>query len=274
LWGCKEKQQVFTLKHTLNEVVMRTCSGHLIFKLDAGLTPFYVLNTCLIGAYMAQHDTVSRILDTAEALFAEKGFAETSLRAITTKANVNLAAVNYHFGSKKSLIQAVFSRFLDPMTISLEKTLDKAQVDQQQEVLSVEDILVLVAKVMVAESHGDSKRLSMMMRLAGLAYTQGQGHLRKHLQNQYSHTFKRLMRITAGATPELLPLERFWRFHFMLGSLVFTMASLESLQAIVEHDFHTSNTEIDIINQLLPFLTGGIKAGVYPVDAKLSTSER
>lgn len=49
---------------------------------------------------MAQSDTVERILDAAETLFAEKGFAETSLRLITSKAKVNLAAVNYHFGSK------------------------------------------------------------------------------------------------------------------------------------------------------------------------------
>ena len=50
---------------------------------------------------MAQAGTVDRILDTAEVLFAQKGFAETSLRAITSKAGVNLAAVNYHFGSKE-----------------------------------------------------------------------------------------------------------------------------------------------------------------------------
>ena len=49
---------------------------------------------------MAQSETVERILDAAEQLFAERGFAETSLRLITSKAGVNLAAVNYHFGSK------------------------------------------------------------------------------------------------------------------------------------------------------------------------------
>ncbi len=71
---------------------------------------------------MAQSETVERILDAAEQLFAEKGFAETSLRLITSKAGVNLAAVNYHFGSKKALIQAVFSRFLGPFCVSLERS--------------------------------------------------------------------------------------------------------------------------------------------------------
>ncbi|TVP55269.1 MAG: TetR/AcrR family transcriptional regulator, partial [Halomonadaceae bacterium] len=63
---------------------------------------------------MAQSETVDRILDAAEELFAERGFSETSLRMITSHARVNLAAVNYHFGSKKALIQAVFARFLTP----------------------------------------------------------------------------------------------------------------------------------------------------------------
>ena len=55
-------------------------------------------------------DTKSRILDAAEELFMEHGFEATSLRLITTAANVNLAAVNYHFGSKEELFQAVLTR--------------------------------------------------------------------------------------------------------------------------------------------------------------------
>src|SRR5262252_5809342 len=59
--------------------------------------------------------TKDRILDAAEALFMEHGFEATSLRSITAAAGVNLAAVNYHFGSKEELFQAVLTRRLDPM---------------------------------------------------------------------------------------------------------------------------------------------------------------
>src|SRR6186713_1424983 len=59
--------------------------------------------------------TKGRILDAAEALFMEHGFEATSLRLITAAAAVNLAAVNYHFGSKEELFQAVLTRRLDPM---------------------------------------------------------------------------------------------------------------------------------------------------------------
>ena len=73
------------------------------------------------------HETRTRILDAAEELFMQHGFEGTSMRQLTAKADVNLAAVNYHFGSKKALIQAVFSRFLGPFCASLEKELDRRQ---------------------------------------------------------------------------------------------------------------------------------------------------
>ncbi len=101
---------------------------------------------------MAQSETVERILDAAEQLFAEKGFAETSLRLITSKAGVNLAAVNYHFGSKKALIQAVFSRFLGPFCVSLEKELDRRQAKPEAQHATLEDLLhLLVSQAMAVK---------------------------------------------------------------------------------------------------------------------------
>src|SRR5690606_7728768 len=50
----------------------------------------------------------SRIMAAAVELFASKGVDKVSLRELTAQANVNIAAVNYHFGSKESLVEAVF----------------------------------------------------------------------------------------------------------------------------------------------------------------------
>ena len=94
---------------------------------------------------MAQSETVERILDAAEQLFAEKGFAETSLRLITSKAGVNLAAVNYHFGSKKALIQAVFSRFLGPFCTSLDRELERRQAKPDSKP-SLEELLEILVE--------------------------------------------------------------------------------------------------------------------------------
>src|SRR6201993_2865178 len=60
-------------------------------------------------------DTKTRILNAAEKLFGMNGFDATSLRDITAEAQVNLAAVNYHFRSKDSLIDAVIARRIEPV---------------------------------------------------------------------------------------------------------------------------------------------------------------
>lgn len=230
-------------------------------KLDTESFETYVSNDCLnVEISMAQNDTVTRILDAAEALFAEHGFAETSLRSITAKADVNLAAVNYHFGSKKALIQAVFARFLKPFTRMIEVSLDRFEKQNPDVIMSVEDILEHVARAMSGASEGDRRRLAIFMRLTGLAYNQGQGHLRKFLQTEYRGLFKKLMLLITKATPDLKPVERFWRYHFMLGAAAFTFSSMENLQAIAEHDFESNNSEEDIVSYLMPFLAAGIRA--------------
>ena len=59
-------------------------------------------------------DTQDRILDAAEQLFVERGYSATSLRAIANEAEVNLAATNYHFGTKEGLLAAVIHRHMHP----------------------------------------------------------------------------------------------------------------------------------------------------------------
>ena len=60
--------------------------------------------------------TKERILGAAEELFAQQGFGGTSLRQVTSRADVNIAAVNYHFGSKENLVNEVFRRRMDDMS--------------------------------------------------------------------------------------------------------------------------------------------------------------
>src|SRR6056297_1114628 len=61
------------------------------------------------------HETRERILDAAEFLFGERGFESVSLRDITGRAGANVAAVNYHFGSKEKLVDAVVVRHAVPI---------------------------------------------------------------------------------------------------------------------------------------------------------------
>lgn len=214
---------------------------------------------------MAHTETVDRILDAAEILFAERGFSETSLRMITSKAKVNLAAVNYHFGSKNALIQAVFSRFLGPLSKLMEQGLRENGWDKESYATpNLEDIIRLYVRglLMIPTSHENG--VSIFMRLMGLAYTQSQGHLRKYLESEYARIFRLFMQLVKRSTPELSKEERFWRIQFTIGSIAFTMSSIQPLTEILEDSAEAKASPEAVVDYLVPYLLGGLKS--TPVD--------
>lgn len=211
---------------------------------------------------MAHTETVDRILDAAELLFAEKGFSETSLRMITSKAKVNLAAVNYHFGSKNDLIQAVFSRFLGPLSQLMENGLrEKNWAIETGNLPDLEEILTLYMHSLLKIPTSHENGVTIFMRLLGLAYTQSQGHLRKYLENEYSRTFSIFKALVKQCTPDLSTEERFWRIQFTMGALAFTMSSIQPLTDILENKAGAKSDPEKVVNFLVPFLLAGFKAG-------------
>ena len=90
---------------------------------------------------MANTDTKTKILDTAERLFAQKGFDAVSLRNIVEAAKVNLAAVHYHFGSKQALLHAVVSRRLRPVNDERLAMLAEARIKAGKRKLKLEAVL-------------------------------------------------------------------------------------------------------------------------------------
>jgi AcrR family transcriptional regulator len=221
---------------------------------------------------MALSETVERILDAAELLFAEKGFAETSLRLITSKAGVNLAAVNYHFGSKKALIQAVFSRFLGPFCSSLEQELDRRQGQLEQKA-SLEELLGILVEQALAVKPRIGNDLSIFMRLLGLAFSQSQGHLRRYLEDMYGKVFRRYMSLVHESVPHIPPIELFWRVHFMLGAAAFSMSGIKALRAIAETDFAVNTSIEQVMRLMVPFLAAGMRAETGLNDATLASAQ-
>ncbi|MGB3623376.1 TetR/AcrR family transcriptional regulator [Ketobacter sp. MCCC 1A13808] len=206
---------------------------------------------------MAQKETVERILDAAEVLFAERGFSETSLRTITSTAGVNLAAVNYHFGSKKALIQAVFERFLEPLVVEINRRLSALESDPES--ISV-DSLLEVLSASIYEVHGRStNRATIFLRLLGLAYTQSQAHLRSYIATRYGEVFQRYGNLLKPALPGTTPQELFWHTHFALGTAIFTMSNVDALRAMSENDTGKRGSIDFIVSKLTSFMAAGLK---------------
>jgi len=201
-------------------------------------------------------DTKTKILNAAEQLFAERGYADTSLRLITSQAEVNLASVNYHFGSKKELIQAVLARYLDVFVPSLTAALDEIKQGQQRiEQRNVFECLVTPLLALNAFKH---RGTTTFLQLLGRGYVENQGHLRWYITTHYSDMMAMFNQAVQDANPHLSKEEIFWRLHFTLGTVVFTMASSKALTDIAKADF---NNDIDIeglIRKVIPFISAGV----------------
>ncbi len=186
------------------------------------------------------HETRTRILDAAEELFMQHGFESTSMRLLTAKAGANLAAVNYHFGSKDALIEAVFRRRLDPMNSGRIAELDRLEKDaaraQSKEdaagVLSPEAIIrafVGASLRMIEDSKNGGRNF---IRLLGRTYTDPQKHIHSLIGQLYAPAMERFKNAFERALPQMPRDELVWRIHFMFGTLAYTLAATDTVQLI------------------------------------------
>ncbi|MBA6391847.1 TetR/AcrR family transcriptional regulator [Colwellia sp. BRX10-3] len=201
--------------------------------------------------------TKNKILDAAESLFADKGFNGTSLREITSQAEVNLAAVNYHFGSKKELIKAVMSRYMNELSPRLEIAL--TQVCEQDSPSLIEVFSAFIDPLL---SLNDFKNngTSNFLQLLGRGYTDSQGFLRWFLTTQYPGVIDNFVLAVQKAYPQLSAEEMFWRLHFTMGTVVFTMSSSDALIDIAKSDFERDLQISDVIRNVIPYVAAGVGA--------------
>ena len=128
--------------------------------------------------------TKERILDAAEALFMEHGFEATSLRAITAAADVNLAAVNYHFGTKEELFEAVLTRRLDPMNEQRIVLLNRLEAKAAPAPLSCDRILLALFVPALRLARDPARGGKNFLRLLGRAYADPAPFIRQFLSEQ------------------------------------------------------------------------------------------
>lgn len=213
-----------------------------------------------LGETRSAAATKERILDAAEALFMEHGFEATSLRSITASASVNLAAVNYHFGSKEELFRAVLTRRLDPMNQRRVDLLDHAERDAGGRTPPCERILaaLLIPALEIARDPRTGGK--DFLRLLGRAYADPAPFIRRFLSEQYATMIARFKAAFASALPHLPRKELSWRLHFIMGALSYTLAGTDALKLIAElAPKETANDEI-LLRRLAPFLLAGLKA--------------
>lgn len=172
---------------------------------------------------MSVLSTKERILNITEKIISEIGFSSMSLRTISTQAKTNLAAVNYHFGNKEKLIEMMLKRRLDNLFQLRINLLDKLESGTSQP-CNLKQVLEAFITPALTMSNDKYQGGSLFMKVLARAYAEKSEYLHDLLSKRYSKTIKRFALAIQRACPHLSESVVFWRFHFIMGALVYVMA--------------------------------------------------
>lgn len=198
--------------------------------------------------------TRGRILAAAERLFAERGVAATSLRAITRLARVNLAAVNYHFGSREALVEAVYERRLGPLNRARLRQLDDAE--HRASPPAVAAVVAAFVEPIVDLSARDARDGPLFVRLLAQTHAEAGPCFHKLFARENAGVVERFSAALARALPQLTPTELALRLQFMVGAVNHAVAD-------TAHPRLGNGAAPDLeraARELVPFIVAGLQA--------------
>ncbi len=205
-------------------------------------------------------DTKQKILDSAESLFARDGYRGTSLRAITGSAKVNLAAVNYHFGSKEALLEEVIKRRMIPLNKVRRQRIEDVRDTAESKGKPPDIKAVLKAFIEPTILFRESERgADNFITFIGRSFADPDDTVRKVFHQIINPMAHLLFETVSAALPDQPRDRLFWRLHFTMGALFHTMHICGGMKP----EFMGMKTDIDagsLVNLIIPYVTAGMKA--------------
>jgi len=208
----------------------------------------------------ASQATRDRLLKAAESLFLVHGYDGTSARMITAEARANLAAINYHFGGKEGLFQAMLARRLDDLHAERLALLDAYERVAAGRALTCERILAALFVPALRLAREPRRGGKDFLRLLGRAYVDPSPRLREFLSERYAPSIARFKEAFARALPRIAPRELTWRLHFMMGALAYTLAGADAWKLIAALTPVDAANDQLLLRRLAPFLIAGLQA--------------
>lgn len=208
-------------------------------------------------------ETRERILDAATRLFTNNGYAGTSVRMITREAEVPVALVNYHFGSKQGLMEAVFARALGSSGENRVKYLEKLEQESKGKPLPVKVLVEAFLTSALRLTQRDDLSGTVFKQLVARAFYEPGPGTETFFPEEYAETIERYKRAFAKTLPGLSEEEIIWRMYFMVGIVAYVIAGKDTMRITHLYGLNAklSGTPAEVLQRLVPFLVAGFNAG-------------
>ena len=205
--------------------------------------------------------TKQRLIEAAEALFADEGFDRVSVRDITTKAAANVAAVNYHFGSREGLVAVVMARYINPVSEERLARLEALERRAAGKPVAVEEILDAFIRPFATQVRRSELSEKLFFKLMGRMFGQQGSELPPEVEKLIMSKVGRFHKAFSRPLPGLSSEEIWWRMHLMSGSMIHTMAHSETVQRLSGGDSGSPTVE-QTLSRFIRFAAAGMRQGL------------
>ncbi len=198
-------------------------------------------------------DAKERILDAAEREFAEHGFHGASLRSVTRAAEVNVASIHYHFGSKEALLRATLERIVRPVNEERLRQLD--EVLALEPTPSVESVLTAFIRPDLELIAQLGERGTIMARFFGRSYTEPEEVVSRIITDLFSQVGARFLDALSLAVPDVPEEELRWRLRCVVAIITYLLAAQGTARAMFDPSDIASTSA-----RFVAFAAAGVRA--------------
>lgn len=218
-------------------------------------------------------DTADKLIAAAERLFAEHGYTSVSVRAIAAAAGVNWSLVGYYFRGKEGLLSEVYRRHCRSLNAERLKLLAEARAEG----LALERVIDAFVRPALAEIQTEGHETSFS-RLRAILAAEDSALLNQLVAENFDSSSRTFVAALRECLPQLAADEVLWRFHFMLGTIYYSVASPQRIKIFSKGRCDPGNVE-DTLRHLVPFLAAAFRApspivGKRPSEARPRTATR
>lgn len=211
--------------------------------------------------------TRQRLLEAAEELFSDQGFDRVSVRDITDRAKANVAAVNYHFGSREGLVEQVMARYIDPINEERLARLDVMEKKAGKAAVPLEEVLDAFVRPFATQVRKSELSERLFFKLMGRVCGDQAAKLPAGVEAGFVKMLARFQRAFARSLPGMPEEELIWRIHFTVGAMIHTMAHAETLHRFT-HGASGDPTMEQILSRFIRYAVAGMREGIASDEGK------
>lgn len=211
-----------------------------------------------------------RLIEAAEKLFAQHGFEVVSVRDITQAAGGNVAAVNYHFGSRDALVAVVMTRYLTPVNAERLARLQAAEQEWLGQAVPVEEVVDALVRPLITQVGKSELSEQLFYRLVGrISGSHGTG-IPAEIEAQAVVLISRFTQVLGKSLPWVAEEDLVWRLHFVIGAMIYMLTHGETVRRLSPGAAGTADMA-STLERLLRFAVAGLRDGVMggPTDQTL-----